>query len=55
MVTPSRHRLFDLALGALIGLLLAGASSMYMVGNRVAALEVQVQYLRADVDRLLRR
>lgn len=51
----TRYRLFDLLLGAFVGVLTTGAVSMYAVGNRVSALEVEVRFLRKDMDRALAR
>ena len=48
-----RSRAFDVLIGAMIGVLVTGAASMYAVGSRVSALEVEVRFLRKDVDRAL--
>lgn len=53
--TAIKARVFDLVLGAFVGVLVTGAASMYSVGSRVAALEVEVRFLRKDVDLALSR
>lgn len=50
-----KARVFDLVLGAFVGVLTTGAVSMYTVMSRVTALEVEVRFLRKDVDRALSR
>lgn len=51
----TRSRVFDMLLGCLMGILTTGATSMWLVGQRVATLEVEVRVMRRDLDVLLTR
>lgn len=51
----TRARVFDLLLGAFVGILSAGATSMWIVGRSVTALEVEMRFMRRDLDALLAR
>ena len=51
----AKSKVFDLLIGCLLGVLVTGAASMYTVGARVSSLEVEVRYLRKDLDNVLRR
>ena len=50
-----KSKAFDVLLGCLLGILVTGAASMYTVGARVSSLEVEVRYLRKDLDNIIRR
>lgn len=50
-----KSKAFDLLVGCLLGILVTGAASMYTVGARVSSLEVEVRYLRKDLDNIMRK
>ena len=51
----SHERASDMLLGALVGVMATGLSSLWVVGQRVAALEVEVRVIRQNMETLLAR
>ncbi len=42
-------------LGVLLGVLGTGAASMFLIGGRVSAVEVELKHIRRDLDVLLEK
>lgn len=51
----NRARIFDLLLGAFVGIFGTGVASMWLVGQRVTTIEAEVRFMRRDLDALLAR